>query len=62
MAALQTVVYNPAGSEPVGLAVDAAGDLFIADYGLQRWWRFPPVAPAAAAGLRWAPDGSNRKP
>ena len=31
----QTVLYGPAGSHPVGIAVDAAGDLFIADVGLK---------------------------
>ena len=31
----QTVLYNPVGSHPVGIAVDAAGDLFIADVGLK---------------------------
>ena len=31
-----TVVYNPAGANPVGLGVDAAGDLFIADHGLKQ--------------------------
>jgi hypothetical protein len=30
-----TVVYNPTGSNPVDLGTDAAGDLFIGDFGLQ---------------------------
>ncbi len=40
--ACQTIVYNPAGSNPVGLAVDAAGDLFVADYGLRQVVEIPP--------------------
>ena len=28
---------------PVGVAVDGAGDVFIADIGNNQWWRFRPV-------------------
>ena len=38
---VQTVVYNPAGANPIGLAVDGAGDLFVADYGLARVLEIP---------------------
>jgi hypothetical protein len=44
----QTVVYGPAGSHPLGMAVDAASDLFIADYGLQRIVEIPPGCASAS--------------
>jgi sugar lactone lactonase YvrE len=50
-AACQTVVYHPAGSNPVGLAVDATGDLFVADFGLRQIAKIPPGCTTASCQL-----------
>ncbi len=49
------VIYNAAGSEPsVTLAVDAAGDLFIADYGLAKVEEIPAGCTSSCSGtLGW---------
>ena len=56
--ACQTVIYNPAGANPVGLAVDAAGDVFVADYGLRQVVEIPPGCATSACqttiGQGWA--------
>ena len=38
---VQTIAYNPVGSNPVGIAVDSTGNLFVADVGLKKVVEIP---------------------
>ncbi len=50
----ETVVYSPgASSNPIGLAVDAAGDLFVADFGLKQVVEITPSGAQTTIGTGW---------
>jgi uncharacterized protein (DUF2345 family) len=57
----QTLLYNPANSQPTGVAVDGAGDLFISDSGLHQVVEFPAGCGSSCQktiGLGWADPAS----